>query len=52
MTAVGVAGLIDLVSSGTVLGPALGLIVFLLIVYAFTHIGLSMILASIIAAPG
>ena len=52
VTAVGVAGLIDGVSSGTVLGPALGLIVFLLIAYAFTHIGLSMILASIIAAPG
>ncbi len=52
VTAVGAAGLIDLVSSGTVLGPALGLIVFVLIVYVFTHIGLSLILAAIIAAPG
>ena len=45
-TAVLVAGLIDLVSSGTLLGPALGLIVFVLIIYAFTHIGISMILSS------
>ncbi len=51
-TAVGVAGLIDLVSSGTFLGPAFGLIVFALIVYAFTHIGLSQIVAAIIASPG
>lgn len=45
-------GLIDLVSSGTFVGPAFGLIVFVLIVYAFTHIGLSLIVAAIIAAPG
>ncbi len=51
-TAVLVAGLIDLVSSGTIVGPAFGLIVFVLIVYAFTHIGLSLIVAAIIAAPG
>ncbi len=51
-TAVLVAGLIDLVSSGTFVGPAFGLIVFVLIVYAFTHIGLSLIVAAIIAAPG
>ncbi len=47
-TAVLVAGLIDLVSSGTFVGPAFGLIFFVLIVYVFTHIGLSLILA----APG
>ncbi len=46
------AGLIDLAFRGTFLGPAFGLIVFVLIVYAFTHIGLSMIVAAIIAAPG
>ena len=51
-SAVGVAGLIDLVSSGTFLGPALGLIVFALILYAFTHIGLSMLVAAILGAPG
>ncbi len=51
-TAVLVAGLIDLVSTGTFVGPAFGLIVFILIVYAFTHIGLSLIVAAIIAAPG
>ncbi len=52
VTTVGLAGGIDRVSSGTVLGPALGCIVFVLIVYAFTHIGLSLIVAAIIAAPG
>ena len=51
-TAVLVAGLIDLVSSGTFVGPAFGLIFFVLIVYAFSHIGLSMIVAAIIGAPG
>ncbi len=51
-TALLVAGLTDLLSSGTFVGPAFGLIVFVLIVYAFTHIGLSMIVATIIAAPG
>ena len=51
-TAALVAGLIDLVSSGAFVGPAFGLIFFVLIVYVFTHIGLSMIVAAIIAAPG
>ena len=51
-TAVVVAGLIDRVSGGTFVGPAFGLIFVVLIVYAFTHIGLSLILAAIIAAPG
>ena len=51
-TAVVVAGLIDLVSGGTFLGPAFGLVVVVVIIYAFTHIGLSMIVATIIAAPG
>ena len=47
-----VAGLIDLVFAGSFLGPALGLVVFALVIYAFAHIGLSMIVATIIAAPG
>ncbi len=51
-TALLVAGLIDLVSSGTFVGPAFGLIFLVLIVYAFTHLGLSQIVAAIIASPG
>ena len=44
--------LVDLVLYGQVWGPPLGVVVYAVTVYTFAHLGLSFILATVLATPG